>query len=155
MTTQKKKLSGCAIALIVVVGLVMLAVVVVGVASFVALRSPEGEALLKARAESSKRPGAQALRNEGCRDASVFPTRALEKSLGKQLTSPDDPATFEVTCDGAPADAKCDELAKKFVAAEPALDGAFHFTAYDDDMKPQCTGYYDAKGASLGKSVVR
>jgi hypothetical protein len=77
---DKKGLSGCAIAAIVVGIVLVLGLIGVGTCAALFVRSPAGQFVtegVKATAMANKRPGTDELRAAGCRDAMVMDFSAM------------------------------------------------------------------------------
>lgn len=153
---QKKKTSGCMLAVIVVGALLLLLVIGVVTVVVLALRTPEGSAmveLMKTSVAAQQGPGADALRAQGCRSIGVLPVAALNDIAARADAGPviPDVATAMVSCFQPPADRTCPSLAAAYVAAARP-SGPIRFAIVDGEQD-RCAGYYDASGqpmAALG-----
>jgi len=152
-TTEEKKQSRT---YAIVGAIVVVVIVAISIGGVLFMRSSQGralQALADAAERSEKRPGAQVLRAQGCRQVIVLSYDELRR-IGMKVGADGDPASTEVMCIGAPAAKSCDELARTFAQAEAdAISTIFHLTANDDDDRLQCSGYFDAKGAPMGKTM--
>src|SRR5688572_18941900 len=113
VTTEKKQRTKHAI-----VGAIVIALIVaVSIGGVLLMRSPQGralQALADAADKSEKRPGAQVLRAQGCRQVIVLSYAEL-RALGMPIAAgADELATLEVICNGAPSSKTCNELAQTF-----------------------------------------
>lgn len=147
-----KKMSGCMLALIIVGGLGLLAVIGVVTVVVLVLKSPEGAAavdLMQTSVAAQKGPGADALRTYGCQSVGVLPVAALNEIAARADAGPviADLATAMVSCFAPPADRSCDAMAAAYVTAQKP-SGPIRFAIVDGEQD-RCAGYYDESGRPM------
>jgi len=153
---EKKKLSGCVVALLVVGAVLGLLCLAGGVLTWRAANSDPGRAIMGAfrdGARGAQAPGAAELRAAGCREASVFDNPDMIAAFSDLLDGGHVPrnvgdSPLLALCQGFIVDTmpECDELAQVFVqAAHPAVSFTIS-VRHKGDSHPLCQRQYDRDG---------
>jgi hypothetical protein len=141
---QKKKMSGCVIALIVVGSVGLLLCLVIGFFIWKATKM-----ITQVAEEGLNAPGSAELRAAGC-DAAVVLDLAKVSSLFDAGSTPG--ATgIVVSCAVNPGHASpaCDDLAKTYVKAVGGASGNFVVQVQPQGGQPTCKKVYSPKGVFL------
>lgn len=165
-----KERSGCLVALYVVLGLGALLIVVAGIASWLFVRSEEGQRVLAAAREgiawaeaAGKAPGTDQLRASGCESAMVTTFGQMlgladeflpAEQRGDVEESPLDDETLVLCMLGIFSDAApdCGEVARVYGAAVPDPPERFVVVVQKQGLNPgQCQGFFAPDGGFLGE----
>ena len=175
MDKPREKRSGCVIALMVLAGLAVVAIVLVAVGIYLFLRTDEGKRIYASLSDSAslslkatRGPGIKELHAIGCETPMILTIgewRRLESSMASLAN---ESSEFDVADDvvdvplvqcyasrafeGLPS---CDDLATTYAGAIESPPERFIVLAHVEGEEEEsgeivCTGYYDASGARIG-----
>ena len=155
---QKKAMSGCIIAAIIVGALVLVGgVAVVGFVIFVVKKAGDMVGDMQAAVKDAQNaPGAAELRAAGCKEAMVldlgkFAKQALKDIPGTGGMQIDAGGGVIVQCQVDSSTAmKCPAVAKTFLGASGHAVGPFTASVQESGGSEECSRDYDADGKDLG-----
>jgi hypothetical protein len=155
--TAKKKTSGCLIAFLVGLGILVLTVVVVGVVGWRFMKTPEGQAVadtLASAAGAASAPGTAQLNAQlGCAPSAVLDmTKMARLAMGDAGPGAVDLAAWVVTC-VKPDDKAitCDDVVKTYFAAVPTGPQVIHVQVVGKGKANLCEGDFDRTGAPVAR----
>lgn len=175
MQRPREKRSGCVIALMILAGIAVVAILLAGVGIYMFLQTDEGKRFYDSFFDSAslsikatRGPGVDALHGIGCELPMILTIgewQRLESSVADlsnesaEITVDEDVAGVPlVQCYGTASVEElpsCDDLALTYIGALETPPERFIVLAYFEDKQEGtdqlvCTGYYDDAGARIG-----
>lgn len=155
--------SGCLIALFVLIGLGVLAIIGVGIAGYVMLQDPAVKDVVGAIGGVMNAPGRQELMDAGCEQAFVMDMDPLVKLAQRKGDEADRDLeamknAVMINCAFSKESAvglDCGQVARIYreqVSAERQVHVVVQVTG---KQHPECTGHYDRAGNRLGDALMR
>lgn len=164
---QKKPMSGCLIAILVVLGLFMVGGLVAALGIYRFSQSEEGQKVfgvvgetIKAQADAMDAPGTAEMKAAGCGQAMVMDLSKIMQAVGEmedKKVPGDDAVMLMVNCITSQPELDCDAVKDVYLAAVPTPAAAFLVQVTEQKFgvqtKPRCQQVYAPDGTKLDIEV--